>query len=185
METTSATLLQRVRSPDDRAAWERFVSIYGPLLLCWANRLRLPQRDATDLVQDVLLLLVRVLPNFEYRREGGFRKWLKTVAHNQWRSLARRRELPLSGLGAAEVADPKDAEDFWEVEYHQRLVQQFLRVIRPELEPHTWQAFEEYVVQGRDPQEVADRLGMSRAAVYLAKSRILRRLREELHGLDD
>jgi RNA polymerase sigma-70 factor, ECF subfamily len=185
METTSATLLARVRNPDDRFAWERFVAIYGPLLFCWAKRLKLPQRDAADLVQDVLLLLVRVLPRFEYRQEGGFRKWLKTVAHNQWRTIARRRELPISGAAASDVAVPNEAEEFWEVEYHQRLVQQFLKVIRPEVEPTTWSAFQEYVVKGRDPQEVADELGLTRASVYLAKSRILKRLRDELQGLDD
>jgi RNA polymerase sigma-70 factor, ECF subfamily len=184
METTSSTLLERVRDPADHAAWERFVSIYGPLLACWASKLKLPQREATDLVQDVLLLLVRVLPRFEYRREGGFRNWLKTVAHNQWRTTARRRQLPFISSAEIDIPVPDEAEQFWEKEYHQRLVEQLLNNIRAEFEPTTWQAFDNYVVQGQDAELVARQLNLSRASVYLAKSRILKRLREELRALD-
>src|ERR1700716_2727364 len=85
MHTTSVSLLQRLRQQPAADTWERFVRLYTPLLLYWARRLRLQDQDAADLVQDVLIVLVRKLPEFQYQPGRSFRGWMRTVLLNKWR----------------------------------------------------------------------------------------------------
>jgi RNA polymerase sigma-70 factor (ECF subfamily) len=91
---TPASLLERLRQPAQEQAWARFVQLYTPLLFAWARRLGLRDADAADLVQDVLVLLVRKLPEYTYDRNRSFRAWLRTVTLNCWRNRGRRAELP-------------------------------------------------------------------------------------------
>src|SRR5262249_37055176 len=92
MQTTSVSLLERLRQPNDHeAAWEPFVELYGPLLLTWARRLGLPPADSDDLVQEVMALLLVKLPQFERRGAGSFRGWLRTVTRHKWLELQRRK----------------------------------------------------------------------------------------------
>src|SRR5205814_8154843 len=95
MHTTSASLLELLRLPDQASAWGRFVKLYTPLLFFWARRLGLPDADARDLVQEIFLTLVRKLPEFRYDRAKGFRNWLRTAVLNKWRDQARRRHTPI------------------------------------------------------------------------------------------
>ena len=188
MHTTPPTLLERLRRPADQAAWSRFVRLYTPLLLRWAYRLGLPGPDAADLVQEVFLVLVRQLPKFSYDPSRSFRAWLRTVTLNKWRDLGGRRgarsldadDPALLGLA---VADP--AELFDEAEYRAALSGRALQLIRQEFQPTTWQACWETVVMDRPAAEVAAELGITVNAVYLAKSRVLSRLRQDLDGLLD
>src|SRR5688572_18098029 len=117
MLSTSVTLLQRVRRPDDQAAWERFVALYAPLLFRWAQRAGLAEADAADLVQEVLLALLHELPRFEYDPAHSFRAWLKTVTINKCRERQRRRVLAAGAGGPEEplAAQPaeSDLEAFW------------------------------------------------------------------------
>jgi RNA polymerase sigma-70 factor (ECF subfamily) len=186
METTPVTLLERLRRPDARAAWERFVRLYTPLLLRWAYRLGLSTQDAADLVQDVFVVLVQKLPEFRYDRQGCFRAWLRTVVLNKWRDrVARRAPRPLDqddpALAALAVAD--DTELFGEAEYRHYLSRRALELIQEDFQPATWKAFWECVVADRPAAEVAAELHLTVNAVYLAKGRVLRRLRAELDGL--
>src|SRR3954465_4015956 len=104
MLSTSITLLQRIRQRDDQAAWERFVALYTPLLYRWAQRAGLSDHDATDLVQDVLILLMTELPSFEYdAARRNFRGWLKTVTINKCREL-QRRHVVAAGAGGEQDA---------------------------------------------------------------------------------
>ena len=185
MHTTSASLLQRLRQPQDQAAWTRFVGLYTPLLYHWAKRAGLQEQDAADLVQDVLTLLLQKLPQFTYRQAKGFRAWLRTVTLNQWRDrLKRRATMPLEGnSGLDEAALPDNVSEFEEDEYRRRLVSQALQLMQADFQPATWKACWEVVVQGRDAADVAAELGMSVGAVYVAKFRVLNRLRQELDGL--
>ncbi len=182
MNTTPVSLLERLRQPDDQSAWARFVDLYTPLLCYWGRRAGLQEPDVADLVQDVFQILVRKLPTFAHDRDRTFRGWLRTVLLNQWRTKMRRRvEQPLENGEA--LADSGDQEALIEKEYHAYLVSRALHVMKTDFQPATWQAFWEYVVCGRPVAEVAAELGMSEKAVYLAKPRVLRRLREELAGL--
>jgi RNA polymerase sigma-70 factor (ECF subfamily) len=187
METTSPSLLERVRQPADQAAWSRFVQLYTPLLYAWTQRLGLQPADAGDLVQDVFARLLERLPAFQYDQQGSFRAWLKTMLLNQWRDRCRRQARapqPAGDAGLSGVADPAaDAAFLHEAEYRQRLVGRALQILQVDFQPETWQAFWETEVAGRPVSDVARDTGLSPNAVYLARSRVLRRLREELAGL--
>jgi RNA polymerase sigma-70 factor (ECF subfamily) len=184
---TSASLLQRLRRPDDPAAWARFVQLYVPLLWYWARRTGLQEADAADLVQEVLILLYQKLPEFTYDGQRSFRNWLRTVTLNKWRESRRRRSpVPVEGGNALDaVACPDETLAIEEAEYRRHLVGQALEVLKGEFSATTWKAFEEYVLAGRPAEEVAAELGARPGTVYAARSRVLSRLRQELAGLLD
>ena len=188
MHTTSVSLLARLRQPrEPEADWQRFVQLYTPLLFSWARKLGLPAPDAADLVQDVFVVLVQKLPEFDYdRQKQNFRGWLRTVLFNKWRDLCRRHRGAPEVTRAGELPEvplPDDAELFAEGEYRQHLVRRALELMQAEFQPTTWRACWEYLVRDRPAEEVARELGITVNAVYLAKSRVLTRLRQELDGL--
>jgi RNA polymerase sigma-70 factor (ECF subfamily) len=186
MTTTSISLLERLRRPNEQAAWERFVELYTPLLYYWARRIGLQSCDAADLVQDVFAVLVQKLPEFTPDRHKSFRGWLRTVTINKWRERRRRRTAaPLDATDPAldDLATPDDVEAFTDAEYRQHLAWRALQLMQREFPETTWKACWETVVAGRTAAEVAAALGVSVAMVYTAKSRVLRRLRQELNGL--
>lgn len=188
MTTTSTSLLIRLREPTDREAWSRFVKLYGPLIFKWARRTGLQPEDASDLVQDVMALLVRKLPEFQYDQSRSFRSWLKTVTINKWREKCRRRSLPMSDVtasGLARLPDQQDEADFWEQEYRQQVVARAMELMQHEFQPTTWQACRRYVLGEASPDELAREYNISVWTIYSAKSRLLKRLREELDGLLD
>jgi len=188
MAKTSSTLLERVKSPSDQAAWERFVGLYAPLVYQWARRVGLDEVPARDLVQDVFLILVQKLPQFSYDHDKSFRSWLKTVTLNKWREGLRRHRHEPASLACADIPDretPDAAALFEEAEYRRELVFRAMKLIEPDFPPTTWKACWEYAVLGRAPAEVAAELGIKIHSVYLAKSRVVHRLREILDGLLD
>ena len=192
MNTTSSSLLERLRQPADqeatRQAWERFVKLYTPLIYHWARRLGLSHQDAPDFVQDAFSGLLQKLPEFTYDPHKRFRGWLWTVTLNQWRAN-RRQPGPVAAEEIAphleNLAGPDEIGAVDEVEYRQYLVGRALKLMQAEFQPTTWQACWEQVVSEKSGAEVAEQLGMSVGAVYVAKSRVLRRLRQELSGLLD
>ncbi len=185
MHTTSVSLLLRLRQPGDQPAWERFVDLYTPLLFHWARRAGLQGPDAADLIQDVFEVLVRKLPELAYDPHRSFRGWLRTVLLNQWRtSLRRRTEQPLDESDSRLVA-PEGPGSVMDKEYRDYLIGRALQVMKTDFQPGTWQACWEHVACGRPAAEVAAELGLTVKAVYLAKARVLRRLRMELEGLWD
>src|SRR2546430_1018982 len=110
MLSTPASLLDRLRRPNETTAWDRFVELYSPLLFHWAKRLGQQDSDAADLVQDVFLLLLRKLPDFEYDASRSFHAWLKTLFVNQHRARLRNRvPIPLDNDGRDLAAASPDA----------------------------------------------------------------------------
>ncbi len=181
---TPLTLLQRLQQPGDSAAWRRFAELYTPLLFSWARRAGLQEPDAADLVQDVFLVLVRKMPEFRYQSGGSFRSWLRTVLTNKWRERRRRKALPAApGFPVEEVAAPPADDPLDDPKCRIDLVQRALGSLQDEFSSSTWAAFHQVVGQGKSPRAVATDLGLSVAAVYIAKSRVLKRLRQELDGL--
>jgi RNA polymerase sigma-70 factor (ECF subfamily) len=188
MNTTSPSLLERLRSPDEQTAWERFVQLYTPLLCHWAHRLGLRGQDADDLVQDVFTILVQRLPEFQHDPQKRFRGWLWTITLNKWRERQRRRPPPALVADSALQADllsPDGTPAVDEAEYQQYLIKRALELMQAEFQPATWKAFWECLVGNRTAADVAAELGITENAVYLAKGRVLRRLRQELQGLLD
>src|SRR5262245_34678554 len=169
MNTTNASLLVRLRQPGEQdTSWARFVQLYTPLLLFWAQRWGLPKHDAADLVQEVFVILVQKLPEFRYDARRGFRNWLRTVALHKWRDFLRRRARP--GAAAGDLADlpaPPADDALDEVEYRQHLVRRALELMQAEFPPKMWKACWEHVVAGRPVAEVARELGISEGTVYV------------------
>jgi RNA polymerase sigma-70 factor (ECF subfamily) len=157
------------------------------LLYYWARDVGLRADDAADLVQDVFLLLVRKLPEFEYDPNKSFRSWLRTVTLNKFREGRRKRPTAAmeEGVPLEALAVPDTAEALWEEEYRQHLAQQALALMQADFQQATWKACWEYVVNERPAAEIAAELGMSVGAVHAARFRVLTRLRQELRGLLD
>ena len=188
MDTTNISLLDRLKLPVDQLAWSRFVDLYTPLIYSWARQVGLQESDAADLVQEVFAALVQKMPEFSYDRHKSFRGWLRTVLLNRWRDTRRRRtEAPLAADDSAfeDLAVPDGAAELGEADYQQNLLRRALELMQADFQPATWKACWEYVVAGRPAAEVAAELGISVGAVYVAKSRVLSRLRQELDGLMD
>lgn len=187
MNTTSVSLLDRLRvaRPDD-GDWRRMHDIYLPLIRRWLGRVPGVQDEAADLAQEVLIVVVRELPWFERRREGSFRAWLRQVTVNRLRTSRRQqRRGRASDMEDAQrfldgLADPhSELSRQWDIEYERHVFQKLLEIVRPDFSARTWQAFQRFAIEQRSAAEVAAELGLSENAVLQAKSRILRRLREE------
>jgi RNA polymerase sigma-70 factor (ECF subfamily) len=147
-----------------------------------------------DLVQEILAVLVRELPQFQHEgRRGAFRSWLRMITVNRFRSFFHaRRTRPLATGDSAfekildQLADPASAlSQRWDDEHDRHVLRRLLELIEPEFEPATWRAFQLLVLQGKRTAEVAAELGMSPNAVRISKSRVQRRLRQEAEGLID
>jgi len=186
MDTTSPSLLIRLRQPGEQDAWRRFVQMYTPLLFRWARRWGLRDQDAADMVQDVCVILMQKLPTFQYDPRRGFRNWLHTIALNKFRDFCRRRgSRPTEGGSLSDVAAQELSDELAATEYRQHVVGRALQLMQAEFAPKMWKACWEHVVAGRPAVEVAKELGISPGTVYVAKSRIMMRLRKELAGLLD
>jgi len=189
---TRLTLLLRLAGGEDRRAWEQFVEIYAPLVFQFARRRGLQESDAADVVQEVLISVADAFRRRKYdRSRGAFRGWLLTIARNEvhdWLAARGRRQQPSGGTTAqqalASVAADDDARA-WDRDYQERLFAWAADRVKGEVEPATWQAFWQTAIDERSGQEVAARLGMTVAAVYLAKSRVMKRLRELVQEIDD
>lgn len=183
---TSASLLERLRGQPDQADWRRWTELYLPLLRGWLRRHGLQAADVDDLVQDVLAVVVRELPTFQHnRRTGAFRRWLRTILLHRLRDFWRARRSRPRTAGDSQLlrlieqlSDPNDPLGrMWDEEHDRYLVRRLLEQIEGEVAPSTWKAFRRVVIEGREEETVAGELGMSVNAVFIAKSRVLSRLR--------
>jgi RNA polymerase sigma-70 factor (ECF subfamily) len=184
--TTRLTLLARLRDAADAGAWAEFVELYAPMLYGLARRHGLQDADAADLTQDVLRAVLAALPRLAYDpARGSFRGWLFTVARNQLRKFANaRKRRPQPGTIAAGEAvvlsQPAGEEEAWEREYRQRLFAWAAGRVRGQFRPATWEAFWRTAVEGQNPSAVGEALGLSVGAVYIARTRVLARIRQEV-----
>lgn len=189
---TRATLLARIRDGRDTEAWREFLRLYGPVVYGFARNRGLQDADAADLMQEVLRSVARNANKMEYDpKRGTFRGWLYTVTRNKvYNFLNGQRHRPkASGDSSAQerldsIPDRDEAGNDWELEYQRQLSAKAMERVKGEFQKSTWAAFWGTAVDGRTPQEVGAELKMSTGAVYVAKSRVIARLREEVKKLE-
>ena len=186
---TRLSLLVRLRDGLDERAWTEFVEVYAPLIHGFACKQGLQDADAADLMQEVFRAVARAIKRFEYDpQRGTFRGWLFTVVRNKLRNFLVRHKRQCRGSGdsavqemLAEYAAPQeDQVEMWERECERRRFDWAAERARGEVQDSTWQAFWRSAVEGQSGQQVAEALGMRVAAVYLAKSRVMARIKEHL-----
>jgi RNA polymerase sigma-70 factor (ECF subfamily) len=192
--SVSSSLLQRLQS-QETVAWQRLTYLYGPTVYSWCRQKGLSPEDADDVRQEVFQAVVKGIGAFRRDRPGdSFRGWLWTITHNKLCNFRRHgaRHDPVAAAGGTTALEhlreiPQDESvtpDPTQAAADQRgLYQRALELIQSEFAERTWQAFWRVAVEGRPAVEVAAELGMSPGAVYIAKSRVRRRLQEEFADL--
>lgn len=187
---TSLTLLQRVRANDGRA-WQRLVKLYSPLVAYWCNKWGVRGEDIDDVLQEVFHATSTSLENFRREKPGDtFRGWLRGITRNMVLLHFRNRDRQLPAQGGTDalrnlqqisdgiLPDEEDSPD-----QISNLYQRALDLVRSEFEEKTWRMFWSTVIEGRSPVDIAPEFGVTPAAVRKAKSRVLRRLKEEVGDL--
>ena len=188
---TQPSLLARLRvAPRDDRTWAEFVRRYGPLILRWCRRWKLQDADAQDVTQTVLARLAERLRTFEYDEGKSFRAYVRTVAHYAWCDFLEGRMRPDTGAGGSEMLDRLDqlaARDDLVTrlceEFDQELLEAASGLVRLRLEAKTWEAFHLTAVEGLSGAEAAASLGMTVPAVFKARCKVQKLLREEVRRL--
>lgn len=188
---TQPSLLVRLKDAHDREAWERFVDLYAPLVYAFVRKRGLQDADAADLTQDVLRQVSLAAKSLIYDpRRGSFRGWLFTVVRNRLTDHFRATERREVGSGDSDqwrqvserlVSESDSAE--WDAAYERQLLEFAARQVRADFSETTWSAFWQTAVEGREGRAVAEELGLTVAAVYLAKGRVMARLKEQVRWL--
>ena len=192
MNETSLSLLHRLRQSSDSETWNRLVRLYAPLLKSWLRKYEVQSADAEDLIQEVLLAVSKDVTTFDHNgRPGAFRTWLRSILVNRLRNFWRARGRRPQARGdsdmerrLAQLEDPaSEMSQLWNRQHDRHVVRQLLALWEPQFEPQTWKAFCRVAIDGERPDVVAGELGISLNAVFIAKSRVLTKLRQEAEGL--
>jgi RNA polymerase sigma factor (sigma-70 family) len=183
---TTTTLLDGLFDVQNAAAWQRFTSRFCPVLMAFARKLGLSKEDAEDATQEALAQFIRAYREGHYQRQKGrLRSWLFKIAENQVLSLQRRkgREIALTDL-TAEWASFKKMQStevtraIWDQEWDQLLLRECVAVAATRVSPETLKAFELYFMKEWPVEKVAETLGITKNAVYIAKNRVLSHIRQ-------
>jgi len=188
---TRASLLVQIRDGANHGAWQEFMKLYSPVVYGFARKRGLQDADAADLMQDVMRSVSSAIGRLDYdRKQGSFRGWLFTITRNKVFNFFTARKIRPQGSGDSstnrileEQPDSGDGSDEWELEYQKRLASLAMERVKHEFQPNTWQAFWLTAVEGVAAAEAARQVGISPGAVYVAKSRILARLKEEVESM--
>jgi RNA polymerase sigma-70 factor (ECF subfamily) len=180
---TRPSLLVRLRDLTDVESWQTFVTTYAPLIYGYCRRRGAQDADAADVTQEVLTRVARAVRTFEYQPERGrFRDWLGTVTRNALAMYQRKQARQAAGGDLDRMIDP-EPEAEWTADFHAQVLRVAMERVRGHFEPPTWTAFLRVWQDGRPALEVAQELGLSIDSVYAAKSRVLKRLWEEVRML--
>ena len=191
---TRPSLLIRLRNHQDFEAWSQFVDLYAPVIYGYLRKRGLQDADAADVTQTCLRQVAAHVGSMEYEAAASsFRGWLFTIVRNKLRDFHDKPRHLVQGSGDSGVqrllenqpASPADESAEWEREYQSGLFAWAAERVRPTVQESTWEAFRQMAVEGKSGQEVAERLCMTVAAVYLAKSRVMMRLRTVIREAQD
>lgn len=186
---TSLSMLDRARAGDP-LAWQRFVQLYSPLIYTWARRAGLSDHDAAEATQEVWRSVSANLARFVRPDEGGgLRAWLWAITRNKVRDHFRDAGPRAVGGSEAlaslhEVPESEPDDDSRHADTA-ALLRRAMDLVRGDFEDRTWEAFRLTAVEGRTAAEAAAETTLSVDAVYQAKARVMRRLREEMRGMID
>ena len=180
---TNTCLLVGLRDLRNEQVWQEFSNRYSPVLINFGRRLGLSEQDAEDAAQETLISFSNAYRDGQYDpAKGRLRTWLLGIAGNRVRDLHRRRDKKAKAGASTQVfdnlADDHSMSEAWEDEWRQAVLKACITELRQQVEPVTLEAFELYALKGVEADEVAKRLGISRNAVFLAKSRLIARLRD-------
>jgi RNA polymerase sigma-70 factor (ECF subfamily) len=189
---TRPSLLVRIRDARDREAWSQFVRVYVPLIYRFVLRSGLQDADAADVTQEVLQAVARACKRLDYDpQRGRFRSWLLTVVRSKLGDFVTDQRKQERGTGDTDMivrldnVPAREADDArWEQDYERHVFTWAAQQVRGDFTEPTWQAFWQSAVEGKSGKDVAEGLGMSIGAVYIAKSRVLARLKEQIRQLD-
>jgi RNA polymerase sigma factor (sigma-70 family) len=189
--STSETLLNRVRSPRDQAAWNEFVERYGRCIYGWCRQWGLQEADAEDVTQDVLLRLASKMRSFAYDPSRSFRGWLRTLTHHAWSDFLQDRKRAGAGSGDGKVTQSlellearDDLTRRLDEEFTHALFEEASARVRLRVRGHTWEAFRLTALEGKAAAEVAAHLKMRVATVFVARSKVQKMLHEEVRKLE-
>jgi RNA polymerase sigma factor (sigma-70 family) len=191
---TRRSLIVKLRDPADHAAWREFVTLYEPLVYRLARHKGLQDADANDLCQEVFRVVSQAIGGWDPDPgRGSFRAWLSRIARNLLINFLTRQPNHVRGSGATSVQELLESQPepdpsttaFFEAEYRKRLFQWAADLVKDEFTPTTWAAFWRTAIEGLPPKDVAAGVGISVGAVYIARSRVLARLRQRIEERGD
>lgn len=183
MDETRSTLLIRLRDRGDQEAWHIFDQLYRPMLIGFAVTRGLHQADAEDVAQQCIQSVLDHIDRYEH--VGSFKSWLRTIVENKMRDMWRKRRDhdAASGVWSNLQDDQPAPAEVWEQHWLMEHLRYCLQRIRPDIAETTYQAFHQNVIEGLGAKEVAERLGLTTNQVYVAKFRVLERVRTMLNEL--
>ncbi len=189
---TRASLILRLPSADDASAWEEFVAIYEPFVYRFARRGGLQDADARELVQNVMLSVARAVGRWKPdAARGRFRTWLFRIARNQLIDVLNKRQrtaidrTATDELSALDQLVAKQGSAEFVMEHRRQLFRWAAERVQSAVKEATWQAFWRTAVDEQPVEQVASELGLSVGAVYIARSRVLAKLQEEVRKWED
>lgn len=188
---TPRSLLDRLRSSPDSLAWDQLVTLYTPWIRTILQRAGVNPSDRDDLEQEAFAVLAREMSKFDHNgRAGAFRSWLKTIVVHRLQHYRRSQQVANARIDHSQDVDalPErfgDLESYWDAEHDRHILRELMKVVEPSFSESVWRAFQRQVIDGWKAADVAQELGISVNAALLAKSRVLRRLRDEAAGIID
>ena len=191
--STSFGLIERAKR-QDASAWRHLVRLYAPLVYYWCRQAGLAREDTADVGQEIFSAAAQAIAGFHHDQRGDtFRGWLNTITQNKIRDFRRRRQLPQPVTGGSDhqmwlaqlaAEEEQSGDSVARLGAKALLCRKVLEQLETDFHPRTWHAFWRTVIDDCHASDVADELGMTATAVRKAKSRVLRRVREELSHAD-
>lgn len=182
---TQVSLIMRIRDREDDSAWRVFVDVYSPLLYGFCRMKGLQASDAADVTQESLIRVTKGIQSFEYdRSKGAFRDWLATIVYNEIRRHVAKSTTNWETIFESDVPDDGTGSQ-WKEHFQRHVFETALQRCKNHFEQTTWQLFEHSWLKGEAIDQVAEKFSVGSEKIYVARSRVLKRLKTEVANLAD